>query len=129
MDAIVHGRSAGREADCSRDASKGACECRVHPDREGPRRAGRPGQGVYSRGANRLFHVKGRFYALDDYCPHMGESLSIGEVHGDAVSAPRHLWAFRLADGVCLDVPSLAAGTFEVRVEGDDVLVRIAEEA
>ncbi|MDD4786037.1 MAG: Rieske (2Fe-2S) protein [Pirellulales bacterium] len=76
-----------------------------------------------------LFHVKGRFYALDDYCPHMGESLSIGEVYGDAVLCARHLWAFRLADGVCLDVPSLSAGTFEVRVEGDDVLVRIAEEA
>ncbi len=72
-----------------------------------------------------LFHHKGQFYALDDYCPHMGESLALGDIHGDAVLCSRHLWAFQLADGACVDVPRLAADTFEVRVEGGQILVRV----
>ncbi|MHB8902365.1 MAG: Rieske (2Fe-2S) protein, partial [Thermoguttaceae bacterium] len=75
-----------------------------------------------------LFHHKGRFFALDDYCPHMGESLALGDIHGDTVLCCRHLWAFRLADGACLDVPRLAAQAFEVRVDGEQVLVRIPRE-
>jgi nitrite reductase (NADH) small subunit/3-phenylpropionate/trans-cinnamate dioxygenase ferredoxin subunit len=76
-----------------------------------------------------LFQVKGQFYALDDYCPHMGESLALGDIHGDAVLCSRHLWAFQLVDGACIDVPRLAADSFEVRVEGDQVLVRVPENA
>ena len=74
-----------------------------------------------------VFHHQGRFYALDDYCPHMGESLALGDIHDDAVLCSRHLWAFQLADGGCVDVPRLAADTFEVRIEGDQILVRMPE--
>lgn len=74
-----------------------------------------------------VFHHKGRFYALDDYCPHMGESLALGDIHGDTVLCSRHLWAFQLADGGCVDVPRLAADTFEVRVDGEQILVRVPE--
>ncbi len=72
-----------------------------------------------------LFLVGGKYYALDDYCPHMGASLGSGEVHNGAVVCNQHLWAFRLEDGACLDVPRLTAETFEVRVEGDQIQVRI----
>jgi len=43
------------------------------------------------------------------------------------VLCSRHLWAFQLADGACVDVPRLAAETFEVRVVGDQILVRVPE--
>jgi nitrite reductase (NADH) small subunit/3-phenylpropionate/trans-cinnamate dioxygenase ferredoxin subunit len=72
-----------------------------------------------------VFHHKGQFYALDDYCPHMGESLALGDIHGDAVLCSRHLWAFQLGDGTCVDVPRLAAETFEIRLDGDQILVRV----
>ena len=72
-----------------------------------------------------LFLVGGTYYALDDYCPHMGASLGTGEVRNGAVVCNQHLWAFRLEDGACLDVPRLKAETFEVRVEGDQIQVRI----
>ena len=74
-----------------------------------------------------VFHHKGRFYAMDDYCPHMGESLALGDIHGDTVLCSRHLWAFQLSDGACIDVPRLSAETFEVRVDGDQILVRVPE--
>ena len=72
-----------------------------------------------------LFLVGGTYYALDDYCPHLGASLGGCEVHNGAVICDRHFWAFRLEDGTCLDVPRLKAETFEVRVEGDQIQVRI----
>ncbi len=74
-----------------------------------------------------VFHRKGTFYALDDYCPHMGESLALGDIHGDTVLCSRHLWAFQLANGTCVDVPRLQVDTFEVRVEGEQILVRVPE--
>jgi nitrite reductase (NADH) small subunit/3-phenylpropionate/trans-cinnamate dioxygenase ferredoxin subunit len=71
-----------------------------------------------------IFCSGGQYYALDDYCPHMGASLGQGVVQQGAVICDRHLWAFRLTDGVCLDVSRLKAETFEVRVEGDEIQVR-----
>ncbi len=72
-----------------------------------------------------VFFVDGRYYALDDYCPHMGESLGLGDVHDGAVICYQHLWAFRLTDGVSPDAPSLKAETFEVRVRGEEIQVRV----
>lgn len=72
-----------------------------------------------------VFHTAGQYFALDDYCPHMGASLGCGEVREGAVICDRHLWAFNLADGTCLDVPRMKAETFEVRVEGDAIQVRV----
>jgi len=74
-----------------------------------------------------VFCVDGKYFALDDYCPHMGASLGSGDLHGETVVCNRHMWAFRLADGSCLDVPALAAETFEVRVEGGAIQVRLPE--
>ncbi|MHC4399923.1 MAG: Rieske (2Fe-2S) protein [Planctomycetota bacterium] len=72
-----------------------------------------------------VFHLNDRYYALDDYCPHMGESLSEGSLHDETVLCFGHLWAFKLADGGCLDVPGLEAETFDVRIEGDQIQVRL----
>ena len=72
-----------------------------------------------------VFLADGQYFALDDYCPHMGSSLGCGDVREGAVICDRHLWAFRLTDGVCLDIPRLRATTFEVRVQGDEIQVRI----
>jgi len=74
-----------------------------------------------------LFLVGGRYYALDDYCPHMGASLGTGDVYQEMVICNRHMWAFKLADGTCPDAPGLKAEAFEVRVEGDEIQVRVAE--
>jgi nitrite reductase/ring-hydroxylating ferredoxin subunit len=72
-----------------------------------------------------VFHVAGRYYALDDYCPHMGSSLGSGEVCGEMVICDRHRWAFSLLDGHSRDAPSLTARTFEVRMEGEEIQVEV----
>lgn len=43
-------------------------------------------------------------YILDAYCPHMGGDLCGGEVNGNSVICPFHLWSWG-ADGVCDDIP------------------------
>ena len=75
-----------------------------------------------------LFFVDGNYYAVDDYCPHMGASLGTGDVQQGAVVCDRHLFAFDLRTGVCLDAPTLKATTLPVRVVGDNVEVALPDE-
>ena len=46
-----------------------------------------------------LFNVSGRYYAIDDRCPHRGAPLSEGELEGAAVVCPWHGAIFDLATG------------------------------
>ena len=72
-----------------------------------------------------LFHVGGRYYALDDYCPHMGASLGGSHLRGEHVICDRHMWAFSVINGASPDAPSLRAETLEVRVLGNEIQVRL----
>jgi 3-ketosteroid 9alpha-monooxygenase subunit A len=46
----------------------------------------------------------GEVHILDGYCPHMGGDLADGEVKGDSVVCPFHLWSWG-QDGVCDHIP------------------------
>ena len=75
-----------------------------------------------------VFCDKGRYYALDDVCPHMGASLSTGLVENGIVTCPWHAWRFRLADGAWADSPRVKTGCFVVRVENGEVQVQVPGE-
>ncbi len=70
-----------------------------------------------------LFLHGGQYYALDDFCPHMGASLAIGSIYKDAVTCPLHAWRFQLTDGAWLDNPRVKVETFQVRLQGDQIQV------
>jgi len=89
--------------------------------REGRGRTFRVGERMVA-----VFLVGGQYYALDDYCPHMGASLGCGEVCDQMVICDQHRWAFSLLDGSSPDVPTLRATTFPVRVDGDEIQVDVA---
>jgi nitrite reductase/ring-hydroxylating ferredoxin subunit len=72
-----------------------------------------------------VFCVDATYYALDDYCPHMGASLGEGTVRDGMVICDAHLFSFDLRDGTCPDAPGMKAETFEVRVQGDEIQVRV----
>jgi nitrite reductase (NADH) small subunit/3-phenylpropionate/trans-cinnamate dioxygenase ferredoxin subunit len=72
-----------------------------------------------------VFLVDGQYYALNDYCPHMGASLGPGDVRDLTVICDRHGWAFRLADGRGIDATDLKAEAFETRVQDGEVQVRL----
>ncbi len=72
-----------------------------------------------------VFHWEGQFWAIDDFCPHMGASLSGGEVCDGVVTCPWHAWRFSIKDGTWCDNPKLKVDTFPVRVVGDQVEVAV----
>lgn len=63
------------------------------------------------------------YQAIDDLCPHMGASLAPGELREGIVTCPWHAWRFRVSDGAWCDNPRIKIDRFDVRVEGDEILV------
>ena len=74
-----------------------------------------------------LFLHDGRYYAIDDVCPHMGASLSGGYVENGTVTCPWHAWRFRLCDGAWADYLKIKIGSYPVRVIGDEIQVQVPE--
>lgn len=72
-----------------------------------------------------VFYVDDAYYAIDDCCPHAGASLSAGPVENGIVTCPWHYWRFRLTDGAWADNPRIKTGCYQVRVEGDRVLLSL----
>ena len=73
-----------------------------------------------------VVNLAGRFYALEDVCTHDGGPLGEGRL--DAATGhlicPRHGAEFDVRTGEAITLPAFEpAPTYEVRVEGDDVLV------
>ena len=74
-----------------------------------------------------LLHVGGTFYCIDDVCTHDGGTLGEGELCGHEIACPRHGARFDIRDGSALTMPATeATGAHEVRVEGDDILVKLS---
>lgn len=74
-----------------------------------------------------VFHCGGQYYAINDFCPHMGASLAGGYVEGEVVTCPWHAWRFRVTDGTWVDNPKVCTASYEVRIAGDEIQVRVPE--
>ncbi len=71
-----------------------------------------------------VFSVAGQLYCIDDVCTHDGGPVAEGPLDGYAIECPRHGARFDIRDGRVLALPAvLPIGTYEVKVEGEDVLV------
>ena len=71
-----------------------------------------------------LVNVDGTIYALDDICSHAYASLSEGDLAGEEIECPLHGSAFNVVTGEALTPPADEnIRTFEVRIDGQDVLL------
>jgi NAD(P)H-dependent nitrite reductase small subunit len=70
-----------------------------------------------------LFNVDGRFYALDNLCPHSGGPLADGWLEGTTVTCPWHAWCFRLTDGTMTLGNFAHVDAFDVEVQDGTVFV------
>lgn len=71
-----------------------------------------------------VLNVDGNYYACDDICSHAYASLSEGDLNGEEVECPLHGSAFNVTTGQVLTPPADEnIRTFEVRVDGQDILV------
>jgi nitrite reductase (NADH) small subunit len=71
-----------------------------------------------------VFNSGGAFYAIDNTCPHKGGPLGEGVVVGNTVICPWHRWTFDVTSGRCTINPMARVACFEIKVEGNDVLIR-----
>jgi nitrite reductase (NADH) small subunit/3-phenylpropionate/trans-cinnamate dioxygenase ferredoxin subunit len=89
-----------------------------------------PGTGqAYAVGGRMVavFNDDGQYFAIDDFCPHMGASLAGGHLQGGIVTCPWHAWRFSVCDGTWRDNPKLKIDAFQVRLTGDEIQVRVVE--
>lgn len=71
-----------------------------------------------------LANVDGTFYAISDDCSHASASLSEGELEGHILTCPVHAGQFDIRTGkVIRRPPREDVATYEVKVEGQDILI------
>ena len=74
-------------------------------------------------------NVAGQIRALTGECPHAGGPLGQGALEGPIITCPWHSWQFDSGTGTCFFGDDLAIDTYEVRVDGDDILADLPENA
>ena len=72
-----------------------------------------------------MFNCEGTFYAIDNTCKHRGGPLAEGSLSGTTVSCPWHGWEYDVTTGACQMDPSIIVQKFDVKIEGDDILVSL----
>eukprot|EP00026_Physarum_polycephalum_P004394 Phypoly_transcript_04413.p1 GENE.Phypoly_transcript_04413~~Phypoly_transcript_04413.p1 ORF type:complete len:599 (+),score=106.67 Phypoly_transcript_04413:151-1947(+) len=73
-----------------------------------------------------IARVRGKYYAISGKCSHFGAPMAKGVLAGDTVSCPWHSAEFSVVTGESLTAPAFdALPTFPVRIEGDDIYVKI----
>jgi 3-phenylpropionate/trans-cinnamate dioxygenase ferredoxin component len=71
-----------------------------------------------------LFQVGEEIFAIENLCPHQQFSVfHQGVVDGYTIACPMHSWSFDLRTGKAI-MGSGRVRTFEVRIDGDSVLVK-----
>ena len=74
-----------------------------------------------------LARLHGELHALNNICPHRQGPLAEGWIEGNAVLCPWHAWAFDLQTGMAEPPEHASVPVYPLRVEGDLVLIGIAE--
>ncbi|UVJ46304.1 nitrite reductase (NAD(P)H) small subunit [Pseudomonas sp. LS1212] len=76
-----------------------------------------------------LFNVDGQYFAIHNTCPHEDGPLGEGELCGSVVTCPMHAYEFDVISGECLTESAYQVERFEVRLDGDEILVRESTDA
>ena len=75
-----------------------------------------------------LLSIEDQLFCIDDVCTHDGGPLGEGELCGFEIACPRHGARFDVRTGRACTMPATEDTlVHEVKVEGDDVFVRINE--
>lgn len=72
-----------------------------------------------------VFNCEGSFYAIDNTCVHRGGPLGEGSLSGTTVTCPWHGWEYDVSSGSCHTNPAAKVQRFDVKVEGDDLLLAL----
>lgn len=79
-----------------------------------------PGNGTVVHAGTKklaLFNIEGEYHCIQNFCPHAGGFLGLGEVSGCIVRCPRHSWGFDVRTGECKTNARYEARTYPVKIE------------
>jgi nitrite reductase (NADH) small subunit len=66
----------------------------------------------------------GKFYAVENRCPHKDGPLGLGQVRNGIITCPWHRFRFELETGKSVTNPAMRATTYRVIVEQGDLLLQ-----
>jgi 3-phenylpropionate/trans-cinnamate dioxygenase ferredoxin subunit len=73
-----------------------------------------------------VYLLAGKYYALEDVCPHADALLSQGFVEGEEIECPLHGARFHIPSGKCTREPGgRDIACHEAKREGERILVRL----
>ncbi|MBX3296603.1 MAG: Rieske (2Fe-2S) protein [Acidobacteria bacterium] len=64
-----------------------------------------------------LFNVGGRFFAIENFCPHKGYPLADSKLRGTTVECEFHGWKFDVTSGECFTKPQCSIDRYDVTIE------------
>lgn len=73
-----------------------------------------------------VYHTQDGFFSTDNTCPHRGGPLAEGDLIGNEINCPWHLWGFDVRTGLCAGNPEIQVAAHEVRVEDERVMVKLS---
>ena len=68
-------------------------------------------------------NVNDNFYAMSNYCPHMGVVISRGPLDKNILTCPGHGYKFDVTTGECFNDKELRLPKFNLIREGDSLYV------
>jgi nitrite reductase/ring-hydroxylating ferredoxin subunit len=75
-----------------------------------------------------LFFTEGRYYAIQNTCPHREAYLHEGALEGTHLTCPWHFAVFDIETGQVLEGPAEdCLKTYEVVVEGEEIKIAVPE--
>ena len=72
-----------------------------------------------------IHNVNGKYYAVNNICPHVGGILHAGQLENDVIVCPIHQWRFDVKTGKCIWPGKCGIATYPVKVDRGDILVDI----
>lgn len=70
-----------------------------------------------------LFNIGGEYFAISDFCTHDFGPLVDGELDGEEIECPRHGACFNVKTGEETPPAYEPVPCYDVRVDGEDVLI------
>jgi nitrite reductase/ring-hydroxylating ferredoxin subunit len=72
-----------------------------------------------------LFNVGGKFYAIENFCPHKGVPIADSKLYGTTVECDLHGWRFDVTSGECFTKKHCSIESYEVVVEDEMIKILI----
>lgn len=72
-----------------------------------------------------IHNVNGKYYAVNNICPHIGGILHAGQSENGVIVCPIHQWKFDVKTGKCIWPGKCGIATYPVKVDGEHIFVDI----